>query len=255
MPVFRDEEEAVVRCLNEECPAIIKGRIKHFASKGAYDIDGLGDKLIDQLVDRKLIFSYADLFTLNVDVLKDLERMGEKSAQNIMLAINNSKHVSFARFLYALGIRHAGEHTARILADAFVDIDSIAAQSTDALEAIEGIGPIVARSIVDFFASKKNQDTIAQLLKNGITIEKETNIVSDKTFNGLSFVLTGKLETMTRSQAKKLIEGAGGAVTGSVSSKTDYLVAGDSPGSKFEKATALDVQIISESDLKNMLAS
>lgn len=255
MPVFRDEEEAVVRCLNDECPAIIKGRIKHFAAKGAYDIDGLGDKLIDQLVDRKLIFSYADLFALSVDVLKDLDRMGEKSAQNIMFAIDNSKHVSFARFLYALGIRHAGEHTARILANAFDDIESIVAQSADALESIEGIGPIVARSIVDFFASKKNQDTIDQLIKNGIIIEKETDVIHDKTLNGMTFVLTGKLETMARSQAKKLIEEAGGVVTGSVSGKTDYLLAGDSPGSKFEKAKALGVQIISEYDLKNMLVS
>ncbi|MDA3894981.1 MAG: NAD-dependent DNA ligase LigA [Desulfobacteraceae bacterium] len=252
-PVLRDEEEAVTRCVNDECPAIIKGKIKHFAAKGAFDIDGLGDKLIDQLVDRKLIFSYADLFGLSVEILKDLERMGEKSAQNIMLAIEKSKHISFARFLYALGIRHAGEHTARILADAYDDIKSIAAETAETLESIEGIGPIVAHSIVDFFAGTNNQDTIDQLIKSGITIEKVKRITGESTFMGMTFVLTGKLETLTRSQAKKLIEGAGGTVTGSVSSKTDYLVAGDSPGSKFDKAKTLGVIIINESDLKNML--
>ena len=256
MPVFRDEEEAATRCVNEECPAIIKGNIKHFAAKGAFDIDGLGDKLIDQLVDRQLIFSYADLFTLSVEVLKDLDRMGRKSAQNIVVAIENSKQISFARFLFALGIRHAGEHIARILAVEFEDIESISVATAEMLEAIEGIGPIVAHSIVDFFAQGKNRNTIDQLIKNGVTIEKnkEKNVNRDAPLMGLTFVLTGKLETMTRSQAKKIIEGAGGAVTGSVSSKTDYLVAGDSPGSKWDKAKVLGVKIINESGLKNMVS-
>ncbi len=252
--VFRDEEESVTRCVNDECPAIIKGRIRHFAAKSAFDIDGLGNKLIDQLVDRKLIFSYADLFALSVDGLKDLDRMGEKSAQNIVLAIENSKQISFSRFLYALGIRHAGEHIARILASEFEGINAISAATPESLESIEGIGPIVADSIVDFFARKKNRDTIDQLMKNGITIEKNKTIKDDAPLNGMTFVLTGKLETMTRPLAKKLIEGAGGTVTGSVSRKTDYLLAGDSPGSKFDKAKALDVQIINESDLKNMVS-
>ena len=256
MPVFRDEEEAATRCVNEECPAIIKGNIKHFAAKGAFDIDGLGDKLIDQLVDRQLIFSYADLFTLSVEVLKDLDRMGEKSAQNIVVAIENSKQISFARFLFALGIRHAGEHIARILAVEFEDIESISVATAEMLEAIEGIGPIVAHSIVDFFAQGKNRNTIDQLIKSGVTIEKnkEKNVNRDAPLMGLTFVLTGKLETMTRSQAKKIIEGAGGAVTGSVSSRTDYLVAGDSPGSKWDKAKVLGVKIINESGLKNMVS-
>ena len=256
MPVFRDEEEAVTRCVNDACPAIIKGNIKHFAAKGALDIDGLGDKLIDQLVDRQLIFSHADLFSLSVDVLKDLDRMGEKSAQNIVVAIENSKQISFARFLFALGIRHAGEHIARVLAAEFEDIESIFVATAEILEAIEGIGPIVAHSIVDFFAQEKNRKTIDQLIKSGVTIEKNKgkNVQEDTPLKGLTFVLTGKLETLTRAHAKKLIEGAGGAVTGSVSSKTDYLVAGDSPGSKWDKAKAMGVKIINESGLKNMVS-
>jgi len=255
MPVFRDDEESATRCVNDECPAIIQGKIKHFAAKGAFDIDGLGDKLIDQLVDRKLIFSYADLFSLSVDGLMDLDRMGEKSAQNIIFATEKSKRISFARFLYSLGIRHAGEHIARILAAEFEDIASVFTATAETLKAIEGIGPIVAHSIVDFFAQEKNRNIIDRLMKSGIIIEKDTekNVKGDAPLRGLTFVLTGKLETMTRPQAKKMIEGAGGAVTGSVSSKTDYLVAGDSPGSKWDKAKAMGVQRINESDLKNMV--
>ena len=252
MSVFRDEEEAVTRCTNDDCPAIIQGKVKHFAAKGAFDIDGLGDKLIDQLVDRKLIFSYADLFALSIDVLKDLDRMGEKSAQNIVLAIENSKQIGFARFLYALGIRHAGENTARILAAEFEDIESISVATAEALEAIEGIGPIVAYSIVDFFAQGKNRNTIDQLMESGIFIEKGRDVKGDAFLKGLTFVLTGKLETMTRSQVKKRIEGAGGNIVGSVSKKTDYLVAGESPGSKLEKAGALGVKVLSEAALINM---
>ncbi len=254
MPVSRDVEESVTRCVNDECPAIIQGKIKHFASKSAFDIDGLGDKLIDQLVDRKLIFSYADLFALNVDVLKNLERMGEKSAQNIVIAIENSKLISFARFLFALGIRHVGEHIARILAAEFKNIKSIFGATAEALEAVEGIGPVVAHSIVDFFAKDKNREIIDQLIKSGIIIEENNNAKGDASLKGMTFVLTGKLETMTRSQAKKLIEDSGGAVSGSISSKTDYLVAGDSPGSKLVKARTLGVCILSESDFENMLS-
>ncbi|MBC2717513.1 MAG: NAD-dependent DNA ligase LigA [Desulfobacteraceae bacterium] len=252
MQVFRDEEEAVTRCVNDECPAIIKGKIKHFAAKGAFDIDGLGDKLVDQLVDRKLIFSYADLFALSVEVLKGLDRMAEKSAQNIMLAIENSKQTSFARFLYALGIRHAGEHIARILAEEFEDIESISIATAEALESIDGIGPIVADSIVDFFAQGKNRNTVDQLIKGGITIEKKKDVKGEISLNGLTFVLTGKLDTMTRSQIKQLIEAAGGNVTGSVSTKTDYLVVGESPGSKLTQAQRLGVKVLSEADLINM---
>jgi len=251
--VFRDDEEAATRCVNDECPAIIKGRIKHFAAKGAFDIDGLGDKLVDKLVDKKLISSYADLFTLSVEELKDLDRMGDKSARNIVSAINKSKQITFDRFLYALGIRHAGEHIAKIIADAFDDIESIINTRLEALEAIEGIGPIVAQSIVDFFSRYKNQNIFDQLISNGVVIEKKADGEQDLSLAGVTFVLTGKLESMTRSQAKKLVEGAGGSISSSVSSKTDYLVAGESPGSKLKKANTLGVNIISESDLKDMV--
>ena len=251
--VVRIQGEAVTRCININCPAQVKANIKHFAAKGAFDIDGLGDKLIDQLVERNHIYSYADLFELSDCVLKDLDRMGEKSARNIVQAIADSKSISFARFLYALGIRHVGEHIARILAGAFDDIDAIAAAGREDLEAVEGIGPVVADSIVDFFAQAKNRETIDRLLHNGIIIEKDKDIKGDAPLAGMTFVLTGKLETMTRSQAKQRIERAGGAVTASVSSKTTYLLAGDAPGSKLDKARALGIQVINESVFKGMV--
>lgn len=249
----RIKGEAVTRCINVNCPAQVKGNIRHFAAKGAFDIDGLGDKLIDQLVDRQLIRSYADLFDLTVDGLKDLDRMGEKSAGNIVHAIEESKTISFARFLYALGIRHVGEHIARILANAFEDIDAIARADRENLETIEGVGPVVADSVVDFFAQKRNRDTIDRLFKNGIMVEKETRKNAGAALTGMTFVLTGKLETMTRATAKQLIERAGGSVAGSVSGKTNYLVAGESPGSKLEKAKELGVSIINESSFKELV--
>jgi len=255
MNVVRDEEAAVTRCVNEDCPAIIKETIRHFAGKGAFDIDGLGEKLIDQMVDQKLIVSYADLFRLTVDVLKDMDRMGEKSAENIVRAIENSKAISFARFLFALGIRHVGEHIARLLADAFDDIDAIARASLDDLIAVDGIGPIVAKSIVDFFSVDKNQAMVAHLISSGVIIEKNKTLKTRAMLNGLRFVLTGQLETLTRTQAKKFIEDAGGVVSGSVSSKTNYLVAGESPGSKLDKAIALGVPIINEAELKTLISS
>jgi len=254
MPVFRDLNEACTRCVNDECPAIIKGKIRHFAAKGAFDIDGMGDKLIDQLVDRRLIISYADLFALNVDQLKNLDRMGAKSAINIVNAISNSKQISFAPFLYALGIRHVGEHIARILSVEFDDIKSISVSSSLELEAIDGIGPIVAQSISDFFALKKNQGTIDQLMENGVLIKRNVKYIHDAILQDLTFVLTGKLETITRTEAKKLIERAGGKVSSSVSNKTNYLVAGEKPGSKLNKAMTLGITVISESELKIMVS-
>ena len=250
----RIQGEAVTRCININCPAQVKGNIKHFAAKGAFDIDGLGAKLIDQLVDKNLIQSYADLFDLSVDVLKDLDRMGEKSAQNIVDAIEESKTISFARFLYGLGIRHVGEHIARLIAAAFDDISTIMAAKRSNFEAIEGVGPVVADSIADFFAQERNRDTVDRLFKTGVVIEKEKMPAGLKThpFAGKTFVLTGKLDSMTRAAAKALIESLGGSVGSGITGRTDYLVAGEAPGSKLEKAKQANIQIIGESELKEM---
>jgi DNA ligase (NAD+) len=245
---FRVKGEAATRCINITCPAQVKERIKHFASKGAFDIEGMGDKLINQLVDKGLLSSYADIFGLSEDTLQALERMGPKSAENIINAIKKSKRISFKRFLYGLGIRHVGEHVAGIIASRFKNIDSLAGATPEDLAFLEGIGPVVAESAVRFFRQDENRKALNKIMDSGVHVyfegEKKQGAVSDK-----SFVLTGALESMTRSQAKKLIETAGGRVTGSVSRSTDYLVVGASPGSKLDQAKKLGVEIIDEAAL------
>jgi DNA ligase (NAD+) len=252
--VVRTEGEAAVRCINASCSAQVKERIKHFASKGAFDIDGLGRKLVDQLVDKNMASSYADLFKLNSESLAALDRMGEKSAENLMNAIETSKKISFARFLYALGIRHVGEHIALLLAGKFSSLEQLIGCSEDSLTAIEGVGPIVARSIAEFFRQEKNLAVVQGLINSGVQIDFEASVKTDD-LAGKTFVLTGALELMTRRQAKEIIEAAGGKVTGSVSRNTDYLVAGDSPGSKLVKAQELGVEILDEAAFKDLLSS
>jgi len=253
-PVVRMEGEAATRCINASCSAQVKERIKHFASKAAFDIDGLGDKLVDQLVAEGLVSSYADLFNLDVAILTGLERMGTKSAENLINAIAASKQINFARFLYALGIRHVGEHVAVLLANQFDSLERLAASSEENLTAIEGIGPIVARSIVDFFKQDENLDTMRRILQSGVRIEFGTSIIR-KSLAGRTFVLTGALETMTRQRAKEMITAAGGKVGGSVSRNTDFIVAGESPGSKLAKAQELGVEILDEAAFKLMLGA
>jgi DNA ligase (NAD+) len=249
--VIRLEGEAASRCINSNCSAQIKERIKHFASKGAFDIDGLGDKLVEQLVDKELLSTFADIFSLNEEVLSKLERMGAKSAANLKNAIELSKSISFARFLFALGIRHVGEHVATLLAGHFHDLHALMNSSGEKLEAIEGIGPIVAESVASYFKQEENRRTIKKILGSGIEIEaadrKKTGNLKDRVF-----VLTGALQNFTRSQAKALIEAAGGKVSGSVSGRTDYVVAGDSPGSKLTKAKEMGITIIDEVAFKKL---
>ena len=251
--VIRSENEAASRCINTSCPAQVKERIKHFASKGAFDIDGLGDKLIEQLVEKKLLHSYADIFQLKEDVLKDLERMGSKSAENIVRAIQDSKQITLNRFIYALGIRHVGEHVAGILANALKSLDKLMCVTPDELEAIDGVGPVVAESIVEFFKKDENQKIVNKIIDSGVQILRD-NADKQGTLAGKVFVLTGTLETLTRDEARKIIEDAGGKVTGSVSRNTDYLVAGASPGSKLKRAEELGVDIIDEETLKKMMS-
>ena len=251
-PVVRMAGEAATRCINSSCSAQIKERIKHFASKRAFDIDGLGDKLVDQLVEENLLSSFADIFSLKAETIENLERMGAKSANNLVNAIEQSKSIEFARFLYALGIRHAGEHVSALLADHFPDLHTLLKGSREELEAIEGIGPIVADSVVNYFKQTRNQRLIQQILDGGVKLEttgpKKTGRLKDTVF-----VLTGTLQGFTRSQAKERIKAAGGKVSGSVSRNTDYLVTGESPGSKLNKAKELGVKIIDEARLKKLL--
>ena len=251
-PVVRMAGEAATRCINSSCSAQVKERIKHFASKAAFDIDGFGAKLVDQLVDKKLLSSFDDIFKLDENALSELERMGAKSAANLKNAIEHSKSIAFARFLFALGMRHVGEHVAALLADHFHDLDALMDCPREELESIEGIGPIVAESITNFFKQERNQHIINRLFNSGVKLETAARMKTAKLKDQV-FVLTGALQNFTRSQAKALIEAAGGKVSGSVSGSTDYVVAGESPGSKLERAKNIGVKIIDEATLKEML--
>ena len=249
--VVRTEDEAVLRCVNASCPAQVKQRIKHFASKGAFDIDGLGKKSIDQLVDNDLVSSYADIFQIDPLALENLERMGPKSAENIIEAIEISKEISLGRFIYALGIRHVGEHIAGLIANRLKHLEKLFNATTEELEAIEGVGPVVAVSVANFFQQDRNRKAVNDIITSGVLILQE-NGEKEGPLEGMVFVLTGSLESMTRSEAKKNIELAGGKVAVSVSRNTNYLVAGALPGSKLNQATALGIDIIDEATLKKM---
>lgn len=248
--------EAATRCINTACPAQRKERIKHFAAKGAFDIEGLGDKLVEQLVDKGLIASAADLFSLDRETLSALDRMGEKSAQNIVDAIEKSKSVSFERFLFALGIRYVGENVSEILARQFAHIDELSSATEEALTAVDGIGGTIAKSIVAFFRQAENTRIVSRILESGVTIRyREKNLsAAPATLAGKTFVLTGTLSGMTRDEAKREITSLGGKVAGSVSGKTDFLVAGADPGSKLAKAESLGVTVIDEAALMTLLA-
>ena len=252
--VIRAKGETATRCINATCLAQLKERIKHFSSKGAFDIDGLGDKLVEQLVDKGLLASYADIFYLDAVKVEDMERMGARSAEKLVQAIEKSKKINFNRFLYALGIRHVGEHVAKILASEFNSLDNLLLATAKEIEVVEGVGSAIAESVVNFFKQDTNREVISRIIESGVCIlffksgEKETTL-EDKVF-----VLTGTLEDLTRNQAKEMIEAAGGRVSGSVSKKTDYLVAGSSPGSKLSLAKDLGVEIIDQATLQKMLS-
>ena len=249
-----DDLEAAHRCVNTTCPAQIKEHIKHFASKGAFDIEGLGDRLVDQMVQRGLLHSYADIFDLQAAAIEKLERMGPKSAANLIAAIEKSKRVDFHRFIFALGIRHVGEHAARILAGSFSHLDDLMRASQQELEKIDGIGPIVAGSIRSFFDQSGNRQTVARLIDLGIRPRCRLAATPGR-LTGKVFVLTGALKTMTRRRAGERITAAGGKVSSSVSPKTNYLVAGESPGSKLQRALRLGVEVIDEKQLEELLPS
>ncbi len=251
-PVVRMEGEAAIRCINASCSAQVKERIRHFASKAAFDIDGLGEKLVDQLVEKQLVSSYAGLFKLDAGSLAALDRMGAKSAENLMEAIDSSKQISFARFLYALGIRHVGEQIAVLLADQFDSLEQLTNCSEDQLTAIEGVGPVVAKSIATFFKQKENLAAVHRIINSGVRILFETSAKTGD-LPGKIFVLTGALETMTRRQSKELIEAAGGKVSSAVSRNTDFVVVGESPGSKLTRARELGIAVIDEAGLKELL--
>jgi DNA ligase (NAD+) len=251
--VFRPEGEVVARCQNLSCPAQVKGRIEHFVSKGALDIDGFGEKLVDQLVDKKLILTVDDIFKLNFDDLVNLDRMAEKSALNILSAIQNSKQTTFARFVYALGIRNVGAHLSKVLEKAFVgDIEKFMNGTVEELEAIDEVGPIVAETITTFLSNCTNTDVIESCLSLGVRL-KIIEGPKSQALQGKTFVFTGALTQFSRNEAKEMAEAHGGKASGSVSKNTDFVVAGPGAGSKLKKATELDIPILSEAEFLDIL--
>lgn len=252
--VERTEGEAIVRCSGGLfCPAQRKEAIKHFASRKAMDIDGLGDKLVEQLVDAGLINDVAGLFHLTVEQLASLERMGEKSAENLVQALHNAKQTKFARFLYALGIREVGEATARSLANHFLTLEALESANEQALIEIEDVGPVVAHHIVTFFQQAHNREVIERLIDVGVEWPQQQKIESDSELSGKTVVLTGTLEQLSRSEAKEKLLALGAKVAGSVSKKTDYVVAGRDAGSKLTKAESLGITVVDEATLIDWL--
>ena len=254
---YREPEEAIARCTGGlVCGAQRKQALLHFAQRRAMDIEGLGDKLVDQLVERDLVHSPADLYALTLAQLAGLERMAEKSAQNIIDSIATSRQTSLPRFLFALGIRHVGEATAKDLAAHFGNLPAIMQASVDELLTVHDVGPVVAQSIHHFFAEAHNRDIVARLCAAGIEWPAITLLtVGDAPLAGKTFVLTGTLPSLSREAAKALIEAAGGKVAGSVSAKTHYVVAGSEAGSKLEKALQLGIPVLDEAGLQALLAS
>lgn len=251
--IKRLEGEANHYCLNTECPAQIRGKLQHFVSRQAMDIDGLGEAIIDQLINKKLVTTPADLYELKKDDLLSLERMGEKSSTNLLNAIEKSKQRPFEKVLYAIGIRHVGEGVARVLAGEFGSINVLQNASEEELTAIREIGPRIAQSVVEFFKENNNVEMIERLSKAGIQLESKQPQKSNRKLQGKTFVLTGALESYTRDEAKDLIESLGGKVTSSVSKNTDFLIAGTDAGSKLTRARELNIQVLQEDDFLNMV--
>jgi DNA ligase (NAD+) len=253
--VEKPEGEAIARCTGGLfCPAQRKQTLLHFASRRAMDIEGLGEKLVDQLVDQGLVATVADIYRLDLPTLAKLERMGEKSAANLLAAIDRSRHTTLARFIYALGIRNVGEATAKDLARHFGTLDALMAADVGTLQQVPEVGPVVAESIAHFFTEPHNRKVIEALLAAGVRWPEEgRRHAAAAPLAGKTFVLTGTLPGLTREEAKELIEAQGGKVAGSVSKKTDYVVVGADPGSKFAKAQELGITILDEDQLRELL--
>ena len=253
--VFRAEGEVAYRCMNVACPAKLKESLLHFSRRRAMNIEGLGEALVDQLVDKGMVKDLADLYSLTQDQLEGLERMGPKSAENLMREIENSKRADLDRLIFALGIPFVGERTAQLLAEHFGSLQALSKASREELEEVSEVGPKVSESIARFFAEKRNREVLEKLKRAGVRTEqpKKARAAGPRPLANRTFVLTGTLPTLSRDEATRLIEDAGGRVTSSVSKKTGYLVVGAEPGSKLDKAKSLGVKTLDEAELLKLL--
>ncbi len=252
-PVSRSEGEAVIRCTNSDCPAQLLRNLIHFTSRDAMDIEGLGPAVLEQLVDADLVSNIVDLYTLDFEKVMKLDRIGEKSTQNMFAAIEKSKSNDLSKLITALGIRHIGTKAAKLLSETFGNIDAIMTATYEDMLGIEGFGEILAKSAVEYFAVEDNRNMIHRLKELGVNTVSTKTVASDK-FAGMTFVLTGTLPTYTRSAAAEIIESFGGKVSGSVSKKTTYVLAGEEAGSKLERANALGVTVIDEAEFNKMIS-
>ncbi len=251
--IVRAEGEAASRCINTNCPARLKESALHFAARGVMDIDGMGEALVDQLVDQGLVKNVADIYRLTLDQLVELERMGKKSAEKLLANIDASRRAPLPRILNGLGIPFVGERTAQFLAEEFGDLDKIASATEDELQKAEEVGPKVAQSIARFFAEERNRELVERLREEGFSFKYAIKRKTGGQLHGLTFVLTGTFPTLKREEAKARIESVAGKVAGSVSKKTDYVVAGDDAGSKLDKAKELGIKVIDEAELLRMI--
>jgi DNA ligase (NAD+) len=251
--VEKQEGEAIHRCTGMNCPAQIKENFAHFASKAAMDIDGLGYKFLEQMVDKEIIRDQADLYFLKKEDLMKMDRMGDKLAENLLHAIDNSRNPNLNNLIYALGIRNVGYHLAGVLTKNFRSIDNLAKQSIEDLTKVHEVGPIVAQSIYNFFQNPKNREVLEKLKKGGLEFPAEKADVEETSLSGKTFVLTGGLDSFTRDEARTIIEGLGGRVASSVSKNTDFVVVGRDPGSKYDAALGLRLKTLNENDFKNMI--
>ena len=251
--IHKVEGEVAYRCVNAACPAKRKESLLHFAGRHAMDIDGLGDKIVDQLVDKGIVKDLADLYKLKPDEVAGLERMAEKSAQNLLDEIEASKKQPLSRVIYALGIQFVGERTGQLLAEHFSSLDELAAAEQEQLEEVNEVGPKVAASIVDFFSEPANRQLIKKLEKAGVRPTAEKTKVKSNKLGGKSFVFTGGLANRSREEAGEIVKQHGGKVVGSVSKKTDYVVVGTDPGSKYDKAKELGVPILDEAGFEKLV--
>lgn len=250
-PVSREEGEAVVRCTNADCPAQILRHLIHFTSRDAMDIEGLGPAVLEQLIDGGLIKTIDDIYTLKAEEIEKLERIGEKSASNLIRAIEKSKQNDLSKLIFAFGIRHIGAKAAKLISDNFGDIDAVLSASKEDYSEIDGFGDILADAAAEFFSLPETHNMIERLKAAGVNM-RSLNTVTDSKFKGLTFVLTGTLPTYSRSEASAVIESLGGKTSSSVSKKTSYVLAGEEAGSKLDKANSLGVPVIDEEEFKKM---